>query len=112
MKIVKRIFLILLVLLILAQIPFIYRRYQTGKLAERIAQLEAQRTTNTDPNFKEYKGIIHAHTSLGGHSTGTFEDLIAAAFNDASNKVDAESKARMGAATAGMPIPPGMKMPF
>ena len=40
------------------------------------------------------------------------EDLIAAAFNDASNKVDAESKSRMGAATAGMQLPPGMKMPF
>ena len=40
------------------------------------------------------------------------EDLIAAAFNDASNKVDAESQAKMGAATAGLPIPPGMKMPF
>ncbi|AVY65636.1 MULTISPECIES: YbaB/EbfC family nucleoid-associated protein [Xanthomonas] len=40
------------------------------------------------------------------------EDLIAAAFNDASNKIDAESKSRMGAATAGMPIPPGMKLPF
>ena len=40
------------------------------------------------------------------------EDLIAAAFNDASNKVDAESKEKMGAATAGMPIPPGMKLPF
>ncbi|KRA44555.1 YbaB/EbfC family nucleoid-associated protein [Pseudoxanthomonas sp. Root630] len=40
------------------------------------------------------------------------EDLIAAAFNDAANKVDAESKSRMGAATAGMPMPPGMKLPF
>ena len=40
------------------------------------------------------------------------EDLIAAAFNDASNNVDAASPAKMGAATAGMPIPPGMKMPF
>lgn len=40
------------------------------------------------------------------------EDLIAAAFNDASNKIDAESQAKMGAATAGMPLPPGMKMPF
>ena len=40
------------------------------------------------------------------------EDLVAAAFNDAGNKVDAESQARMGAATAGMPLPPGMKMPF
>lgn len=40
------------------------------------------------------------------------EDLIAAAFNDASNKIDAESQARMGSATAGMKLPPGMKMPF
>jgi DNA-binding YbaB/EbfC family protein len=40
------------------------------------------------------------------------EDLIAAAFNDAVNKVNAESQARMSAATAGMPIPPGMKLPF
>ncbi|WP_225764533.1 YbaB/EbfC family nucleoid-associated protein [Stenotrophomonas sp. Marseille-Q4652] len=40
------------------------------------------------------------------------EDLIAAAFNDASNKVDVESKARMGSATAGMQLPPGMKLPF
>ncbi|GAB3513856.1 YbaB/EbfC family nucleoid-associated protein [Pseudoxanthomonas daejeonensis] len=40
------------------------------------------------------------------------EDLIAAAFNDASNKVDAESKAKMGAASAGMQLPPGMKLPF
>ena len=40
------------------------------------------------------------------------EDLIAAAFNDASNKIDADSKDKMGAATAGMQLPPGMKMPF
>ena len=40
------------------------------------------------------------------------EDLVAAAFNDAVNKVNAESQAKMSAATAGMPMPPGMKMPF
>ena len=40
------------------------------------------------------------------------EDLIAAAFNDAVNKVNTESQARMSAATAGMPLPPGMKLPF
>ena len=79
MKIAKRILIVLVVLLILVQIPFIYRRYQTGKLAERIAELDAQRTTYTDPNFKEYVGVIHAHTNLGGHSTGTFDELIAAA---------------------------------
>ena len=40
------------------------------------------------------------------------EDLVAAAFNDAVNKVDAASKEKMAAATAGMPLPPGMKLPF
>lgn len=40
------------------------------------------------------------------------EDLVAAAFNDASNKVDAESQSRMASASAGMQLPPGMKLPF
>ena len=40
------------------------------------------------------------------------EDLIAAAFNDAVNKANAASQEKMGAATAGMPLPPGMKLPF
>ena len=40
------------------------------------------------------------------------EDLIAAAFNDAVNKANAVSQEKMGAATAGMPMPPGMKLPF
>lgn len=39
------------------------------------------------------------------------EDLVAAAFNDAVAKANAESEKRMSAATAGMPIPPGMKLP-
>ena len=40
------------------------------------------------------------------------QETIAAAFNDASNRIDAESQAKMSAATAGMPLPPGMKLPF
>jgi len=39
------------------------------------------------------------------------EDLIAAAFNDAVNKANTASQEKMGAATAGMPMPPGMKLP-
>ena len=39
------------------------------------------------------------------------EDLIAAAINDAVNKVNAESEKRMSVATAGLPLPPGMKLP-
>jgi DNA-binding YbaB/EbfC family protein len=40
------------------------------------------------------------------------EDLVAAAFNDAVNKANAASQEKMGAATAGIPLPPGMKLPF
>jgi DNA-binding YbaB/EbfC family protein len=40
------------------------------------------------------------------------EDLVAAAFNDAVNKANALSQEKMGALTAGMPMPPGMKFPF
>ena len=40
------------------------------------------------------------------------EDLIAAAFNDAVNKINEVSQSKMASATAGMPLPPGMKLPF
>lgn len=79
MRIVKKILLIALALLVAIQVPFIYRRYKIGQLAEKIAATQANRTTREDPQFKEYKGIIHAHTNLGGHSTGSFDELIAAA---------------------------------
>jgi nucleoid-associated protein EbfC len=40
------------------------------------------------------------------------EDLIAAAFNDARAKADAVSGEEMGKMTAGLPLPPGFKLPF
>jgi hypothetical protein len=40
------------------------------------------------------------------------EDLIAAAFNDARTKADAVSNDEMGKLTAGLPMPPGFKLPF
>ena len=44
------------------------------------------------------------------------EDLIAAAVNDANRKVEEQSQAKMGSATAGMPLggglPGGFKLPF
>lgn len=50
--------------------------------------------------------------SLVGDDKDMLEDLIAAAFNDAARKVEATTSERMSKATAGMPLPPGMKMPF
>ena len=40
------------------------------------------------------------------------EDLIVAAFNDARAKADAASSAEMGKMTAGLPLPPGFKLPI
>ncbi|HBT33045.1 MAG TPA: YbaB/EbfC family nucleoid-associated protein [Pusillimonas sp.] len=40
------------------------------------------------------------------------EDLVAAAFNDALRKAETASQEKMSSVTAGMPLPPGMKLPF
>lgn len=40
------------------------------------------------------------------------EDLVAAAINDAVNKVAEVSKNKLGGVTSGMNLPPGFKMPF
>lgn len=40
------------------------------------------------------------------------EDLVAAAMNDAVRKVEAVTQEKMGGFTAGMGLPPGMKLPF
>jgi DNA-binding YbaB/EbfC family protein len=40
------------------------------------------------------------------------EDLLVAAFNDASQKAEATVQEKMGALTAGMGLPPGLKLPF
>ncbi|MEW6445918.1 MAG: YbaB/EbfC family nucleoid-associated protein [Pseudomonadota bacterium] len=50
--------------------------------------------------------------SLMGDDKDMLEDLIAAAMNDAVRKVETETQSRMASVTAGMPMPPGMKMPF
>jgi len=40
------------------------------------------------------------------------EDLVAAAVNDATRKVEANSKDKMSGMTGGIDLPPGFKMPF
>ena len=40
------------------------------------------------------------------------EDIIAAAINDAVNRVASTVQERMSEMTAGIPLPPGLKLPF
>ena len=50
--------------------------------------------------------------SLVEDDTDMLEDLVASAMNDAVRKVNRLKKQKMEAVTAGLPIPPGFKMPF
>lgn len=50
--------------------------------------------------------------SLVGDDKDMLEDLVAAAINDAVNKVDKMKQEKMSELTAGMPLPPGFQMPF
>jgi DNA-binding YbaB/EbfC family protein len=50
--------------------------------------------------------------SLLGDDKEMLEDLVAAAVNDAVRKVESTTQEKMGALTAGMGLPPGMKLPF
>lgn len=50
--------------------------------------------------------------SLVGDDREMLEDLLCAAFNDAAHKADATVSEKMGGLTAGMGLPPGMKLPF
>ncbi len=50
--------------------------------------------------------------SLLADDKDMLEDLVAAAFNDSLRRAEEVSTEKMGKVTAGMPLPPGMKMPF
>jgi nucleoid-associated protein EbfC len=55
---------------------------------------------------------VNIDRSLFADDPEMAEDLVAAAVNDAVNKVAEASKEKMGGMTAGMNLPPGMKLPF
>jgi DNA-binding YbaB/EbfC family protein len=55
---------------------------------------------------------IHIDDSLVGDDKDMLEDLIAAAVNDAVHKIEAATKDHMSGLTAGLNLPPGMKLPF
>lgn len=77
MKLWKKIILIFFAAVILAQIPLVCRRIQTGNLHEKISNLGGQKQPIAEnKKFNEYKGVVHVHSSLGGHSTGDFDEII------------------------------------
>src|SRR5215213_876288 len=80
MRTKRLILLIVVLLLVVSQVPFAYRRYKLRGLNNSIQQLNSQRVTHdASSGFVEYRGVAHVHSFLGGHSSGTFGDIIAAA---------------------------------
>ena len=55
---------------------------------------------------------VEIDPSLMEEDKDMLEDLLAAAVNDAVRNVEKTSADKMSGVTAGMPIPPGFKMPF
>jgi len=88
---VKKIVLAVVVLILLSQIPFAYRRYRLGRLHAAIQSLQSNsrksqtqsaedlKSIDSDDTFYDYKGVVHVHSFLGGHSTGTFQEILSAA---------------------------------
>lgn len=50
--------------------------------------------------------------SLLADDKDMLEDLVAAAMNDAMRRAEATTQEKMSGLTAGLPLPPGFKMPF
>ncbi|WIY53344.1 YbaB/EbfC family nucleoid-associated protein [Devosia sp. YIM 151766] len=60
----------------------------------------------------DVRGIKIDPALLKPEDAEVIEDLIVAAFTDAKGKSEVEMQRKMAEATAGLPIPPGMKFPF
>ena len=55
---------------------------------------------------------VQIEPAVTGEDREMLEDLLAAAVNDAVHKVEVRVQEKMASATAGLPLPPGMKLPF
>ncbi|MDX1467527.1 YbaB/EbfC family nucleoid-associated protein [Halomonas denitrificans] len=87
------------------------------KAQEEVAKAEVQGEAGAGMvkvtmNGRHDVSKVELDPSLMEEDKELLEDLLAAAVNDAVRKVEADSKARMEEATAGLNLPPGFKMPF
>lgn len=60
----------------------------------------------------DVKRIMIDDTLMSKEEKEITEDLIVAAINDAKQKGEAASQEEMKSVTGGIPLPPGMKLPF
>ncbi|RXJ74721.1 YbaB/EbfC family nucleoid-associated protein [Veronia nyctiphanis] len=97
---------------------------QAQQMQERMQQMQEE-IANMEVTGESGAGLVKV-TLTGSHSVrrvdideslmeddkDMLEDLIAAAFNDASRRIEETQKEKMAGVTGGMQMPPGFKMPF
>ncbi|MEJ2060094.1 MAG: YbaB/EbfC family nucleoid-associated protein [Gammaproteobacteria bacterium] len=88
-----------------------------AKAQEEIAQMEVTGQAGGGMvsvviNGKHEVKRVSIDDSLIGDDKEMLEDLIAAAFNDASHKLEEVSREKLSGMTAGLKLPPGMNLPF
>src|SRR5258705_13930982 len=87
------------------------------KMQEQLAQIEVEGQSGAGlvkvtMTCKHDVKRISIDPSLLADDKDMLEDLVAAAFNDGVRRAEEVSQEKMGKLTAGMPLPPGMKLPF
>ncbi len=87
------------------------------KAQEQLAQIEVEGQSGAGlvkvvMTCKNDVRRVTIDPSLLADDKDMLEDLVAAAFNDAVRKAEATAQEMMGGLTAGLPLPPGFKMPF
>ena len=87
------------------------------KIQDEIAAMQVQGESGgglvkVTLNGKRLVQKLTIDDSLISEDRDMLEDLIAAAFNDAVNKVSALKQEKMAELTGGIGLPPGFKMPF
>jgi len=91
---------------------------QMNEVQEKIAAMEVTGTSgggmiSVTLNGKgNAKKVVIDPKAVDTDDLSMLEDLLVAAINDAKNKTDELSSKEMSKVTSGLPLPPGMKLPF
>jgi hypothetical protein len=87
------------------------------RMQEELAQMEVEGQAGAGMvkvtmTCKKQVRRVAIDPSLVGDDKDMLEDLVAAAVNDAVRRADETEQQKMASLTAGMPMPPGFKLPF
>ena len=87
------------------------------KMQEQLAQVEVEGQSGAGMvkvviTCRNDVKRVSIDPSLLADDKDMLEDLVVAAVNDALRKAEQTSQEKMGSMTAGLPLPPGFKLPF